>query len=146
MLRIPHLKKVLVGSAFAGAFFLGSPAAGAQELPQPDFDSAGIIDQVREGLAGVGIQTPQVDKNVTDAVDSSVRNAQQAVQHTAQEAQYAEPMTNPNPIGLAEQATQPEFKPQGTNPNYKWKNDGFSKVAAGKPQADYVLHLSLIHI
>lgn len=140
MLRIPHLKKVLVGSAFAGAFFLGSPAAGAQELPQPDFDSAGIIDQVRDGLAGVGIQTPQVDKNVTDAVDSSVRNAQQAVQHTAQQAQYAEPMTNPNPIGLAEQATQPEFKPKGTTPNYKWKNDGFSKVAAGKPQADYVLH------
>ena len=140
MLRIPHLKKVLVGSAFAGAFFLGSPAAGAQELPQPDFDSAGIINQVRDNLAGVGIQTPQVDKKVTDAVDSSVRNAQQAVQQNLQQGQYAEPMTNPNPIGLAEQATQPEFKPQGTNPNYQWKNDGFSKVAAGKPQADYVLH------
>ena len=80
MLRIPHLKKVLVGSAFAGAFFLGSPAAGAQELPQPDFDSAGIINQVRDGLAEVGIQTPQVDKNVTDAVDASVRNAQDVAQ------------------------------------------------------------------
>ena len=40
MLGISHLKKVLVGSAFTGAFFLASPAVGAQELPQADIDSA----------------------------------------------------------------------------------------------------------
>lgn len=74
MLRIPHLKKVLVGSAFAGAFFLGSPAAGAQELPQPDIDSAGLINQVRDGLADFGIETPEVDKQVTDTVDSGLRD------------------------------------------------------------------------
>ena len=141
MLRIPHLKKVLVGSAFAGAFFLGSPAAGAQELPQPDIDSAGFINHVREGLAGFGVETPEVDKQVTDTVDSALHNAHDTVADRAQQgAQYAEPATNPNPFGLLEQATQVEQKPLGNNPNYQWKNDGFSKVAAGKPDADFVLH------
>ena len=51
-----------------------------------------------------------------------------------------EPLTNPTPIGLLEEATQPEFVPQGTDPNYVWKNDLFSKIAAGKPHAEYVLH------
>lgn len=102
MLRIPHLKKVLVGSAFAGAFFLGSPAAGAQELPQPDIDSAGFINHVREGLAGFGVETPEVDKQVTDTVDSALQNARDTVASNVQQgAQYAEPATNPNPFRAA---------------------------------------------
>ncbi|MDO5032063.1 S1 family peptidase [Corynebacterium sp.] len=180
MRKIPHLKKVLVGSAFAGAFFLGSPAAGAQELPTlPEIDSAGFVEQARSDLASVGVQTAPVDSALTDSVDAAVNgavrnasaaaaaasaqqagafppltvNAEDAVQGAAESAaqnaantaqkyaeKYAEPLTNPHPIGLLEQATQPEFKPQGTDPNYVWKNDGFSKLAAGKPQADYILH------
>lgn len=178
MRKIPHLKKVLVGSAFAGAFFLGNPAADAQELPTiPEIDSAGFVDQVREDLQSVGIETMPVDKGLTDSVDSTVNGAAAAVSNDASQAvagavnspaaqrlagqanldtqlpvpaapqDYAgvdaktgEPLTNPAPIGLLEEATQPEFVPQGTDPNYAWKNDLFSKIAAGKPQADYVLH------
>lgn len=178
MRKIPHLKKVLVGSAFAGAFFLGNPAAGAQELPTiPEIDSAGFVDQVREDLQSVGIETMPVDKELTDSVDSTINGAAAAASKDASQAvagavdspaaqrlagqanldtqlpapaapqDYAgadantgEPLTNPAPIGLLEEATQPEFVPQGTDPNYVWKNDLFSKIAAGKPQADYVLH------
>lgn len=178
MRKIPHLKKVIVGSAFAGAFFLGNPVAGAQELPTiPEIDSAGFVDQVRADLQSVGIETKPVDKELTDAVDTAVngataaasKDASQAVagavnspaaQHLTQQANlntqlpdsasaqaYADAnasmgqaLTNPTPIGLLEEATQPEFVPQGTDPNYVWKNDLFSKIAAGKPHADYVLH------
>ncbi|WP_411709453.1 S1 family peptidase [Corynebacterium sp. LaCa116] len=169
MRRIPHLKKVLVGSAFAGAFFLGNPSAGAEELPTlPELDSAGIVDQVRSDLATVGIQTKPVDMQLTGALDTAVNDAADAFHATAaqvseqaqlntqvpaqQNVQYAEnagvaldaksgdPLTNPTPIGLLEDATQPTFEPKGTDPNYVWKNDQFSKIAAMKPQADYVLH------
>lgn len=174
MRKIPHLKKVLVGSAFAGAFFLGNPAAGAQELPTiPELDSAGIVDQVRADLASVGIETKPVDAELTDAIDTAVNGAAaQAAQdasaaaasaqnfpvarevvdqaqlpvfpdapaYTGADAITGDPLTNPEPIGLLQEATQPEFVPKGTDPNYVWKNDSFSKLAAGKPQADYVLH------
>ena len=174
MRKIPHLKKVLVGSAFAGAFFLGNPAAGAQELPTiPELDSAGIVDQVRADLASVGIETKPVDAELTDAIDTAVNGAAaQAAQdasaaaasaksfpvarevvdqaqmpvfpeaptYTGADAITGDPLTNPEPIGLLQEATQPDFVPQGTDPNYVWKNDSFSKLAAGKPQADYVLH------
>ncbi|WP_257160357.1 S1 family peptidase [Corynebacterium cystitidis] len=46
-------------------------------------------------------------------------------------------LTNPNPIGIdAEQGPLPVT----TNQNYWWRNDPVSKVMAGKPFADYVLH------
>ena len=84
MRRIPHLKKVLVGSAFAGAFFLGNPAAGAEELPTlPELDSAGIVDQVRSDLATVGIQTKPVDAELTGALDTAVNDAADAFNATA---------------------------------------------------------------
>lgn len=56
-----------------------------------------------------------------------------------------EPLTNPNPLGLVEPENpdSPEnFTPQtaSQDPNYRWKNDPVSRVMAGKPQADYVLH------
>ena len=50
-----------------------------------------------------------------------------------------EVLTNPNPIGLQE-ATQPEFRPVLVDPNYVWRNDMFSKVAAGKAFREFVLH------
>ncbi|MGV3161313.1 S1 family peptidase [Corynebacterium sp. 32222D000AT] len=157
MLRIPHLKKVLVSSAFAGAFFFAAPAAGAQEAPQPGFDAAAAVDQVRSDLADWGISAPEVDPQVTDAVTEAVNQhlpqgpqAQQAAGQAAAAAtapqthDYADaPATNPNPIGLEEtvrQATQPEFKPQNVDPNYQWRNDMFSKVMAGKPTKDFILH------
>lgn len=70
---MPHLKRVLVGSAFAGAFFIGAPAAGAAELPNPVIDSAGFVEHVRGELSSVGVQTPQVDVQVTDAVDDALQ-------------------------------------------------------------------------
>lgn len=93
------------------------------------------------------------------ALQNQVQTQAAAVQSQAetQVAQYAEtvgaapaggadesgqPLTNPNPIGLQqiEEATQPEFRPAAVDPNYVWKNDTFSKVAAMKPEADFVLH------
>lgn len=165
MLDFSHLKKVLVGSAFAGAFFIAAPAASAQDLPEFSLDSAGIVDQVRGDLADWGIATAPVDSSVTDQVDTAVNNAVDSAldalpQEVASEVmletplaeesavsmveEYAEmPATNPNPLGIDDQlkeATQPEFKPLTVDPNYVWRNDTFSKVMAAKPAADYVLH------
>ncbi|MBM0261371.1 trypsin-like serine protease [Corynebacterium macginleyi] len=141
MLGISHLKKVLVGSAFAGVFFLASPAVGAQELPQADIDSAEFFHHVRDGRVASDIQAPELDRQVAGSVDSTLRNARDTVAQNAwQGNQYAEPATNPNPLGLLEQTTQLKQKPLGTNPNYRWKSDTFSTVAAGKPDADFVLH------
>lgn len=173
MLQVPHLKKVLIGSAFAGAFFFASPLANAQEAPaappapvnavQP-VGPAAFIDQARSQLAQAGIDTTAVDPaldnavSAANAVDAALNDAataaQAAVDQVAGQAAnqaavgasqgYAEsPATNPAPLGLQEtleKATQPEFKPQNTDPNYQWRNDMFSKVLAGKPQADFVLH------
>lgn len=163
MLRFSHLKKVLVGSAFAGAFLFAAPAASAQDLPDFSLDSAQIVDQVRGELSRFGIETAPVDEQVTDAVDAAADQLNQRVSRAAKAAaqavpeaaplieqatqatqHYADmPATNPNPLGIEdelEQATQPEFKPLVTDPNYVWKNDLFSKVMAAKPTADYVLH------
>ena len=164
---MPHLKRVLVGSAFAGAFFIGAPAAGAAELPNPVIDSAGFVEHVRGELSSVGVQTPQVDVQVTDAVDDALQKvvpqnkpalpqpetpqvpeipdvadspvAGEVEEFATQAYDQAEALTNPNPIGLQE-LTQPEFKPVEVDPNYVWRNDLFSKVAAGKPFEDFVLH------
>ena len=164
---MPHLKRVLVGSAFAGAFFIGAPAAGATELPNPVIDSAGFVEHVRGELSSVGVQTPQVDVQVTDAVDDALQKvvpqnkpaipqpeapqvpeipdvadspvAGEVEEFATQAYDQAEALTNPNPIGLQE-LTQPEFKPVEVDPNYVWRNDLFSKVAAGKPFEDFVLH------
>lgn len=190
MLRLPHLTKaarrVLIGSAFAGAFFFAAPAAGAQEAPH--IDPAALVSQVagdvasdvKDGLAAVGITDPQTTAAVDAAGQASaqigsqvnahvqdvaaqvsaaavqVRDAVPAVAAQASAAQdYAEsvstagatdangePLTNPNPLGLGQlaEATQPDFQPVLVDPNYAWKNDIVSKVAAMKPTAEYVLH------
>ena len=177
MLHIPYLKKVIVGSAFAGAFFFASPTAGAQELPAAEpFDPAAaanaVVNHVNDEFARFGAQSGLSDmlqtqqpaaqtqaqvqgqvqtqiqaqnKALNSAVNDAVSQAQNAVQPVIEQAnadsqQYAQPLTNPNPVGMIEQATQPAFKPQGTDPNYVWKNDAFSKAAAAKPFDDYVLH------
>ncbi|APT86379.1 MULTISPECIES: S1 family peptidase [Corynebacterium] len=134
MFPIPYLKTTLVASAFAGAFFLGSPLAGAAEAP------AGYFEQARTELESAGVAVPAVDPAVTKAIDSGLGSLLNTEQARAVQEKYAQPATNPNPLGLVEEATQPEFRPQGTDPNYSWKNDAFSKVAAGKPGADFVLH------
>lgn len=115
----------------------------------------------------MGVQTPQVDVQVTDAVDDALQKvvpqnkpalpqpetpqvpeipdvadspvAGEVEEFATQAYDQAEALTNPNPIGLQE-LTQPEFKPVEVDPNYVWRNDLFSKVAAGKPFEDFVLH------
>lgn len=53
-----------------------------------------------------------------------------------------EPLTNPEPLGLASvQAQQArEVPPIEAGGNYRWKTDPLSKIAAGKPLAQRVLH------
>ncbi|WP_165242968.1 S1 family peptidase [Corynebacterium lizhenjunii] len=181
MLRMSRLKKVLVGSAFAGAFLFAAPAAGADELPAPVIDSAGFLNGVRADLAKLGVATAPVDQAVTEGIDQALGAAAHRVAQAtgiiaepitpaqpaapansvtpansptpaAAQADYqsapgqqghpGQPLTNPEPLGLAqlERATQPDFKPQVADPNYVFKNDLFSKIAAGKPMADFVLH------
>lgn len=164
MRYMPHLKRALIGSAFAGAFFIAAPAAGAAEQPEPVIDSAGVVDHIRGELSSVGIETPEVDSQVTDAVDDALGQvvpqnlpqvpepvtpqapdiaqlpaADEVEEFATQVYDQAEVLTNPNPIGLQE-LTQPEFKPVQVDPNYVWRNDLFSKIAAGKPFQDFVLH------
>lgn len=158
MIRLPHLKKAVVSSAFVGAFVFFAPSADAQELPAPDqvpvVDSAGFINHIRAELAKFGVATAPVDAAITDAVDAALTPAAQQLDQVAQSItlgaeqviaaqNYATaPLTNPQPLGIAEvleQATQPEFVPQGIDPFYEWRNDDFSKIMAAKPHEDFVL-------
>lgn len=172
MLRLPRLSKavrrVLMGSAFAGAFFFAAPAAGAQEVPNfnPDQFISQVAADVKDGLAVAGISAPQVSADVdrtAAAVDVAAAAGSQAVQDVRGLAagavpsvsqDYAQspfvgadtvsglPATNPDPLGLDQVAalTQIGDAPLVVDTNYVWKNDLFNKVAAMKPLADYVLH------
>ena len=146
MFLVPHLKKALVASAFIGACYLSSPLAGAEEPSTPAANAApavdpvSIIDQAREDLAGVGITVPPVDPVVSDAIDRGIESSISVPDLGASAETYAVAPTNPDPLGVVKDITQPEFQPQETDPNYSWKNDALSKVAAGKPGADFVLH------
>ena len=118
------------------------------ETKPVDAALTGAFDTAVNGAAAAAVQ------DASNAVESAVNSpAARQVMGQAQlpalpddptyagaDAITGEPLTNPEPIGLLQEATQPDFEPLGTDPNYVWKNDWFSKVAAGKPQADYVLH------
>ncbi|MDY3127763.1 MAG: S1 family peptidase [Corynebacterium sp.] len=125
------------------------------------------VEQVRAELIQRGIAAPVVPQEISRVVDDTINAVMtQQVPTTAiptfevpqvavpsplptgvqvggkpAVALYDQqaPATNPEPMGL-ETMTQPEFRPVTVDPNYMWHNDMFSKVAAAKPFADYVLH------
>lgn len=141
MIHRSRLRKIIIGSAFLGAFLL-APQAGAQEV-----DPLGALDQFRADAAAFGVEVPPAPPALADALTGAADQvngalAQAAVVQEPAAVDYAEPLTNPEPLGLAklQEATQPEFKPQNTDPNYMFKNDAVSKVLAAKPTADFVLH------
>ncbi|AGF71794.1 hypothetical protein A605_03915 [Corynebacterium halotolerans YIM 70093 = DSM 44683] len=139
---------------------VGVPAATASEQA-PLIDSAAIVEQVREDLAGVGIDTAPVDTAVTDAVDRAVASIvpeATAANTTGPDSAAADtpyaPATNPNPLGLGQTppaAGQPVSQETGaqaaegqvaqvSDPNYRWRSDLSSKLMAANPTADHVLH------
>src|SRR5699024_833913 len=109
-------------------------------------------------LASIGVQTPGVDAAVTDAVDEAI------VTHVPNtELREAAVDEAPVPGGRAQyvdRADVPEQAPAQSpvevtdeirgrfveeeavplDPNYRWMNDPVSKVMAGKPLEDWVLH------
>lgn len=101
------------------------PGSSGVELPEVVIDSASFVDDVRGDLAGLGIEVPGVDKQITDSVDAALLDV---VPGAVQPEQPAEPVP----------AAEAEY--QAHDPNYVWKDDLPSRVLAGKPQSERVLH------
>ena len=129
--------------------------------------AASLVEQAEQALGQWGVTGMQVDDAIGHAaqaattfdaaVDDAVGTFDAAVEDLGEpggidklETPYGQapaeepgqPLTNPEPLGIThiQEATQPEFEPVVADPNYRWRNDAFSKVAAMRPTADYVLH------
>ena len=148
----------------------GASSEVAAEVPvnQVEVVSADVVNHVRGQLAELGVQTPAPDKALTDAVDNAIvahvpntRLRQTAIDETAIDgdavdegaaetpagttrAEYADPADVPveTPVEITddirERFVQEEAVP--LDPNYRWMNDPVSKVMAGKPLEEWILH------
>lgn len=125
-----------------------APAVGAQELPGSsqvnavEVDSAAFVDDVRGQLRSLGIETPAVDKQLTDTVDAALLDAVPSAVAPAEQAETSEPAepaetTQPDTAATEQAASAPA---QQSDPNYVWRDDLSSRVLAGKPLAEEVLH------
>lgn len=157
---------MLAGPTSAGAQILTAPEspvpATSSEVPPADtlagqleVSSADVVDQVRGQLAAVGVQTPTVDEALTDAVDEAIVThvpntrlsgaaageslPDEGVAETGR-AEYADPVEMPVEITdeMRERFVEEEAVP--LDPNYVWTNDPVSKVMAGKPLEEWILH------
>ena len=115
----------------AGAEQAGAAPAGANQADDP-------------AAANPAAANPKADNS-----DAGKSAAGKAVAAPAQpdplaQAQWFWDNAQKDPKGavkfLAREATQPEFRPMNADPYYRWRNDGFSKFMAGKPDAEYVLN------
>lgn len=145
---------------------LGIPAPGssAAELPAlppaapVEVASADVVEQVRGQLASIGVQTPGVDAAVTDAVDEAIvthvpnTELREAAVDEApvpgDRAQYVDRADVPeqapaqSPVEVTDEIRGRFVEEEAVplDPNYRWMNDPVSKVMAGKPLEDWVLH------
>ncbi|MGP6175145.1 S1 family peptidase [Corynebacterium sp. A21] len=118
MRRKHRLRSYIIAGVLGGAALFAVPAAGADELPAA---SAGIVDQVRGDLAALGIQTPEIDPAVSEAVDK--------VYGQATGTASASPAVAPE--NAAESPRQIAEYARVDGPNYHWNNDISSKALAG---------------
>ena len=140
----------------------------------PMVDSAGFVDNARGQLQQWGIQTPELDREITDAIDQQIASA--LPQHRSPQG----PQASASGIGAASVDKAPASvdkvpaaeargdhavddngsvgKDDASNdydgigerpaiienpaidPNMRWVNDPLSKILAGKPTEDFVLH------
>lgn len=124
------------------------------EITGTEVASADVVDSVRAQLSGLGMQVPGVDKAVTDAIDHAivthVPNTRLKAEQVPVEGDTAENTGTPVVPGLSslpgERATYSDGEalvPEeqaGLDQNYRWVNDPVSRIMAGKPSADWILH------
>ena len=133
----------------------------------PVVDSAGFVENARSQLQQWGIQTPELDREITDAIDQQIASA--LPQHRSPQG----PQASASGIGAASVDKVPAAEARGDHavddngsvgkddasndydgigerpaiienpaidPNMRWVNDPLSKILAGKPTEDFVLH------
>lgn len=121
-MRVKHrLRSYIIAGVLGGAALLAAPASGADELPAV---SVGIVDQVRGDLAELGIQTPDIDPAVSEAVDKAYEESTGTVPVAMELAAPAPENAAVSPGQIAEYA-------RVDGPNYHWRNDASSKALAG---------------
>ncbi|QGU03958.1 S1 family peptidase [Corynebacterium comes] len=157
---------MLAVPTFAGAETPAVPAvpvmdASSAELPveqpagQVEVSSADVLNQVRGQLATIGVHTQGVDAAVTDAVDAAIVAH---VPNTTLRETTPEDLVTEVAVGESSRAEYVEqtdlqveitdemrerFVEEDSVPldqNYVWTDDPVSKVMAGKPFADWILH------
>ena len=140
----------------------------------PMVDSAGFVDNARGQLQQWGIQTPELDREITDAIDQQIASvlpqhrSPQRAQASASGAEAASFDSDPAAETRGDRAVNGNGNGAGGNdadgigsdgnnyagigerpaiienpaidPNMRWVNDPLSKILAGKPTEDFVLH------
>ena len=143
----------------------------------PMVDSAGFVDNARGQLQQWGIQTPELDREITDAIDQQIASvlpqhrSPQRPQASANEAKSVEQISTRQTSGNAYAADETNvdesavdadtgasvgtasgadydgigerpaiIENPAVDPNMRWVNDPLSKILAGKPTEDFILH------
>ncbi len=129
----------------------------------PVVDSAGFVDNARGQLQQWGIQTPELDREITDAIDQQIASA--LPQHRSPQASASGGTASVDKVPAAEARGDHAVDDNGSvgkdyngidydgigerpaiienpaiDPNMRWVNDPLSKILAGKPTEDFVLH------
>lgn len=135
----------------------------------PVVDSAGFVDQARTHLQKWGIATPEVDSEITDAVDQQLANV--LPKHRGPQEVQSQSTSTSTEMTAAESARKRDDDPAhdtgkkdveaqradsqdydgigerpaiienpAIDPNMRWVNDPLSKILAGKPTEEFILH------
>ncbi|MDK4258701.1 S1 family peptidase [Corynebacterium propinquum] len=146
----------------------------------PVVDSAGFVENARSQLQQWGIQTPELDREITDAIDQQIASALPQHRSPQKHRSSQGPQASASGIGAASGDKAPAsvdkvpaaetrgdhavdgngsvgkdyasndydgigerpaiIENPAIDPNMRWVNDPLSKILAGKPTEDFVLH------
>lgn len=142
---LSSLRRIIPTVLLGGALLTAAPQAVAGEEPAAP-DTAALVEEVRAQLEQAGVPTEAVDPAVTDAADRALASVLPTEGEEAGESlrdlELEEIQNYPySPSGQGSSTDQRLLPAESAeDPNYVWRNDPQSKVLAGKPFTDRVLH------
>lgn len=120
-----------------------APEATVAPVAPVEVASADVVEGVRAQLAGLGVRTAGVDKQITDAFDQAIVTHIPNTRLREQAPAEAETAATTAPATYADIAEEDRWVPEadaGLDQNYRWTSDPVSKALAGKPQEEWILH------
>lgn len=142
---LSSLRRIIPAVLLGGALLAGAPQAVAAEEPDAP-DTAAFVDEVRAQLEWAGVSTEPVDPSVTEAADRALASVLpgegEEVAESLRDLELGDIQNYPySPSGQGSSTDQHLLPVESAEDlNYVWRNDPQSKILAGKPFTDRVLH------